>query len=76
MTNCHGLKMTAQDVKDEVTRAWSGMSTRQYKNLDMFSYTTELDQDIVGTYDPRHVEIRWKLHHKNVNSSQIYVKMI
>ena len=76
VTNCHGLKMTAQDVKDEVTRAWSGMSTRQYKNLDMFSYTTELDQDIVGTYDPRHVEIRWKLHHKNVNSSQIYVKMI
>ena len=35
--------------------------------LDMFSDTTELDQDIVGAliekvlvYDPRHVEIRWK----------------
>lgn len=35
--------------------------------LDMFSDTTELDQDIVGAliekvlvYDPRHVEIRWR----------------
>ena len=37
VTNCHGLKMTAADGKkrltDEITRAWSGMNTRQYKNL-------------------------------------------
>lgn len=37
VTKCHGLKMTAANGKkrltDEITRAWSGMSTRQYKNL-------------------------------------------
>ena len=37
VTNCHGLKITAADGKkrltDEITRAWSGMNTRQYKNL-------------------------------------------
>lgn len=40
-TNCSQLKMTAAHragvkyaiLTDEITRAWSGMSTRQYKNL-------------------------------------------
>ena len=37
VTNCNQLKMLSQDGKrrltDEITRAWSGISTRQYKNL-------------------------------------------
>ena len=36
VTNCNQLKMTAQDGKkrltDEITKALSGMTTRQYKN--------------------------------------------
>ena len=37
VTNCHGLKMKAPDGKmrltDEITKAWSGLTTKEYKNL-------------------------------------------
>ena len=39
LTNCKQLKMTATDGKkyailtDEISKAWSGMTTRQYKNF-------------------------------------------